>query len=242
MAELMVAYQLYDLVTMFLFKELYSHAMLVHHLLTLVLAVAGLYGYMHGTKAGHTTEAPPSTRAFLPPPHGCCLRARAGQCYFFFGVIESTNIPLTLIDIFKYFPVLIKRHGGVYVAFRMLFAASFALFRLVLWPMNTYSFWMSVLDSFTSGKVAQAQVFGDPTLEATVALTFLLSNAALTVLQVRFGGIFHPPFLPCLPPPFALARAPPPPPPATAAIKVILWQHLALVCSSCGVRPSSSAR
>jgi hypothetical protein len=47
--QVMVAYQLYDLVTMFIYKDLFTIPMLVHHILAGILALNGLYNFMHGT-------------------------------------------------------------------------------------------------------------------------------------------------------------------------------------------------
>eukprot|EP00045_Choanoeca_perplexa_P007939 m.72834 g.72834 ORF g.72834 m.72834 type:complete len:267 (+) comp14285_c0_seq2:872-1672(+) len=157
MSELMVAYQLYDLITMFIYKDLFTIAMLVHHILAGILALNGLYNFMHG------------------------------YCYFFFGLIEVTNIPLTIIDIFKHYPDLIKQYPNTYTAIRNFFAISFILFRLIMWPIVSFEFWTATLTALSSGQIAKATRFGQPWLETTAAVTFLVANAGLTFLQCLWG-------------------------------------------------------
>ena len=71
--------------------------------------------------SGSVCLAPQNVRSSSRPSpiHG---RACLGYCFFFFGVIETSNIVLTVVDIFKMFPALEKRFHGAYVAVRGLFA------------------------------------------------------------------------------------------------------------------------
>jgi hypothetical protein len=100
-----------------------------------------------------------------------------------------TNIPLALIDVFKHYPELIKKYPGTYTALRNFFALSFIAFRLIMWPIVSIQFWQATLTALSSGQIAKASCFGEPWLETTAAVTFLIANAGLTFLQVGWGGV-----------------------------------------------------
>ena len=72
----MIFYQGWNLLLCFYCADLRDMAMIIHHALVTVLAYTGLYPYVHS------------------------------DAMFFFGVAELTNVPLTIIDIFKYLPEL----------------------------------------------------------------------------------------------------------------------------------------
>ena len=104
-------------------------------------------------------------------------------------MIEITNIPLTAIDIFKHYPELIKQHPAIYTALRNFFAVSFIAFRLIMWPVVSFQFWTATLEALSNGQIAKASCFGEPWLETTAAITFLIANASLTFLQVGVGRV-----------------------------------------------------
>eukprot|EP00045_Choanoeca_perplexa_P007937 m.72824 g.72824 ORF g.72824 m.72824 type:complete len:304 (+) comp14285_c0_seq1:872-1783(+) len=194
MSELMVAYQLYDLITMFIYKDLFTIAMLVHHILAGILALNGLYNFMHGTLEQDGCLPYRLELMFLPSNTSLSTYQplwltfdTLGYCYFFFGLIEVTNIPLTIIDIFKHYPDLIKQYPNTYTAIRNFFAISFILFRLIMWPIVSFEFWTATLTALSSGQIAKATRFGQPWLETTAAVTFLVANAGLTFLQCLWG-------------------------------------------------------
>lgn len=66
-------------------------------------------------------------------------------------MIESSNVPLTFIDLFKFFPVLGERMPKTYTALRMFFAANYVVgcdwvvmgrkenaYRVVSWTRHTF--------------------------------------------------------------------------------------------------------
>ena len=99
----MLGYQVWNLLLCFISKDLMDPAMIGHHLITGSLAFIGLHPYLHW--------------------YGL----------FFFGFAEITNVPLTLVDIFKYFPDLKARFSLVNEASRVIFAVLFLSIRLIIW-------------------------------------------------------------------------------------------------------------
>jgi hypothetical protein len=79
----MLAYQFWNIVLCLFSSDLRDPAMIGHHFATASLAY-------------------------------CMLRPYAQyQCFYFSGIVEISNIPLTLVDLFKYFPSFAKAAPGL---------------------------------------------------------------------------------------------------------------------------------
>lgn len=144
----MMAYQFWNFVLCLVNADLRDPAMIGHHIVTGTLAYFGLAPYLH---------------------------------YFglyFFGIAEFTNVPLTFVDIFKYFPEMKNRVPMLNELMRYTFAVSFVLLRLVYWPIYCYPFWKGSYELVVTGKA-----------HSTFVVTFFfLANMFLTALQIFWGS------------------------------------------------------
>eukprot|EP00049_Salpingoeca_infusionum_P006895 m.112553 g.112553 ORF g.112553 m.112553 type:complete len:282 (-) comp13482_c0_seq1:445-1290(-) len=151
-SQVMLGYQVYNLVVCSTVPDFIGFAMLVHHVLTGTLALLGSYAYCHG------------------------------YCSFFFGLIEITNVPLTLIDIFKFFPSLQVKYASIYTGTRSLFALLYLIIRIIMWPIATLQFWYGSITRLYDGTAANGG-----TIEVVTCTLFLGANLALTALQFIWG-------------------------------------------------------
>lgn len=144
----MLSYQGWNALLCFFNADLRDPAMIGHHIATFSLAYFGLNPYVHY------------------------------YALFFFGFAEMTNIPLTLVDIFKYFPDLKEKYPTLNEICRISFAVSFIIIRLFVWPYISYYFWVGSLDVLNSGKAHSSMV----------VIVFLVANLFLTGLQFFWGS------------------------------------------------------
>lgn len=143
----MITFQGWNLLLCLFNKDLGDPFMIAHHFATVMLGYFGLFPYVHY--------------------YGL----------YFFGVAELSNIPLTLVDMFKYFPDLRRKFPMINQASRLIFAASFIFLRILFWTKVSYEFWQSSLTLLYSGEAHS--IF--------VVTFFLLSNIFLTLLQYFWG-------------------------------------------------------
>ena len=144
----MISYQGWNLLLCFFSKDLGDPAMIGHHLVTGTLAYFMLHPYAQY------------------------------QCFFFSGMVELSNIPLTLMDVFKYFPNLANAYPTLNSLSRTLFGITFIVLRLLIWPVLSYHFDKGSLELVTSGK----------SHSNFVVLFFVVSNIFLTGLQFFWGS------------------------------------------------------
>ena len=144
----MISYQGWNALLCLFNADLRDPAMIGHHIATGSLAYFGLHPYVHY--------------------YGL----------FFFGFAELTNIPLTIVDIFKYFPDLKAKFPALNDLCRVAFAVSFILLRLLLWPYVSFEFWTGSLALLQEGKAHS--IF--------VVSVFLGANIFLTGLQFFWGS------------------------------------------------------
>jgi hypothetical protein len=144
----MIAYQGWNVVLCLLNADLRDPAMIGHHIATGSLAYFGLHPYVHY------------------------------YALFFFGFSELTNIPLTMVDIFKYFPELKDNMSIVNEVCRVTFAVSFIAIRIIMWPIVSYQFWLDSFDLLQTGAAHSNFVVG----------VFLGANIFLTGLQFLWGS------------------------------------------------------
>jgi hypothetical protein len=144
----MISYQFWNFLLCLFNADLRDPAMIGHHLVTGSLAYFGLHPYLHG------------------------------RGMFFFGFAEFTNVPLTFVDIFKYFPEMKERFSLVNEVSRVVFALSFIIIRLIMWPYVSYQFWIGSYELLSTG-----------TAHSTFVVSFfLISNIFLTGLQFLWGS------------------------------------------------------
>lgn len=144
----MISYQFWNFLLCLFNADLFDPAMIGHHLVTGSLAYFGLAPYLHG------------------------------RASFFFGAAEWSNVPLTFVDIFKYFPDLKNRFPMVNEVSRVLFALFFIVLRLIIWPYISYDFWIGSYDLLSTGKAHSN----------FVVAFFLGANFFLTFLQFFWGS------------------------------------------------------
>lgn len=96
---------------------------------------------------------------------------------FFCGMVELTNIPLTIYDLFKFFPEYKPVFPILYRSSRLLFTVWFIAIRLILWPLRTFECLQYVCHSLLTGY-----------LQPTATLFFLMPIIILaTTLQLIWG-------------------------------------------------------
>lgn len=171
----MFFFQGWNLLLCFLLADLREMTMVVHHSLVVILAYMGMHPYVHAA------------------------------AMFFFGVAEVTNVPLTVIDVFKYLPALKQAYPQVNEAMRAVFAVLFIALRLVVWPYYCYPFWVRSAQLLLRHHGVGMEGQPDPTAafhvaglvgplpdgarchSAFVVSFFVLANLLLTLLQYYWG-------------------------------------------------------
>lgn len=121
LAVLMVAYQMYNIVTALSMSELCTLDHLAHHASTAILA------WFVTTPLAHY------------------------HALFFMGVVELTNFPLTFVDAAKAFPRLRDSMPVTNTACRILFALSFFAIRILAWSVMSLDFWGASVSSLRDG-------------------------------------------------------------------------------------------
>lgn len=109
--SLQLGYQMWAIpVGIFLVSE--STPMLVHHCATILVATMSSF----------------------------CTNGFRYYASFFYGLIEITSVPLSIMNTFKDHPAWIERHNLAYLVIRLVFALSFLYVRLVLFIPRMFSF------------------------------------------------------------------------------------------------------
>lgn len=144
----MFSYQVWNVVLCFVLSDLFEPFFIGHHSVTAILAFFGTNPYVHY--------------------YGL----------FFFGVAELTNIPLTFVDVFKYFPEMKVKFSMVNEVSRVVFALSFIILRLIIWPIVSYEFWKESVNLVQTGEAHSN----------FVVIFFLFANLFLTGLQFLWGS------------------------------------------------------
>ena len=71
--------------------------------------------------------------------------------FFFVGIAEATNIPLTVVDACRAFPKLKEQIPKTNTMARLIFAISFFIVRVFWWPYVSYTFWLLSIDLIRNG-------------------------------------------------------------------------------------------
>ncbi|KAL3807931.1 hypothetical protein ACHAXA_009297 [Cyclostephanos tholiformis] len=99
---------------------------------------------------------------------------------FFFGVVELSSVPLSIMNSFKNNDNLIRTHPLIYRAVRWVFGVTFLLVRVIFWtPMywNFFAIGMVILSESKLGIIRQVLFTG-----------FFFAGAILTMLQYYWAG------------------------------------------------------
>ena len=136
-------YQFWNTVLCFILSDIRDPIMIVHHILTGMLAFSATH------------------------PFACYY------ALFFFGLAESTQLPLTVLDIFDHFPSIRKRHETIYTLSKYLFGAMFFGIRIILWSIVSFEFWTNCLNLLQQPHVH----------DKGVVLFMLIANIILTGMQ-----------------------------------------------------------
>jgi len=144
----MISYQGWNLLLCLVNSDLRDPFMIGHHAVTGSLAYFGLAPYLHF--------------------YGL----------FYFGIAELTNIPLTIVDVFKYFPDMAKSMPITNQINRISFAVTFIILRLIIWPIYSYPFWVGSIELLKTNTAHSSAVVG----------IFLGANLFLTGLQFLWGS------------------------------------------------------
>ena len=143
----MIAYQFWNLLLCIFNSDLGSWEMIIHHGFAATASIVGMHPYQQQ------------------------------NALYFYGVTEITNIPLTVVDVFKFFPELKQRYPTVNALARYSFAASYTILRLMLWPFQSVAIWKTSIQLLNSGEY-----------HSFAAVIFVLvTHIALTILQYFWG-------------------------------------------------------
>lgn len=93
---------------------------------------------------------------------------------FFYGMIEISSVPLSVMNFFKNNPHLIKAYPDIYNKVRLLFAITFLLVRVGLWTPIYFNFFSLASMLLYSSDVISTQI---------ILSLFIASSLVLTILQ-----------------------------------------------------------
>jgi hypothetical protein len=145
----MISYQGWNFILCIFNADLRDPAMLGHHFVTAFLGYLGLGPFFQY------------------------------QALFFFGLAEWTNVPLTIVDVFKYFPMYAEKFNIINQFARYSFALSFVILRLILWPYYSLSYFPELFDLMSKGKIRSM----------IVVTIFVGADIFLTFLQFLWGEL-----------------------------------------------------
>ena len=136
-------YQFWNTVLCFVLNDMRDPVMMVHHSLTGLLAYAATH------------------------PFACYY------ALFFFGMSETTQLPLTVIDVLDHFPDIKKNHGTIDAVSKNLFGLLFFIIRIFFWTIVSIEFWKESLSLLQQSHVHDKRV----------VVFMLFANVILTSMQ-----------------------------------------------------------
>lgn len=143
----MLSYQFWQIILCFILNDLFDVAMIAHHILTFLLAYICLHPVLH---------------------YYVC---------FYFGLAEITNLPLTIIDTFKYFPDLGEKFYYLNRFCKYSFASLFFIIRIFYWTYITFNMLLFLVPLCWNGNAHNIYVI----------FYFLFAATFLTGLQYFWG-------------------------------------------------------
>ena len=111
----MLTYQAWQTVLCLILPDLTDWSMIGHHVVTSLLAYVCMHPALHY--------------------YSC----------FFFGLAETTNIPLSIIDTFKYFPEYKQRYPMLDMCAQGVFVISFYGIRIIYWTIVQYELFIMLI-------------------------------------------------------------------------------------------------
>lgn len=207
LAAPMFGYQMWNLAICFVLPDLRDPKMWAHHAVTILLAVFSVWPQsvrrvgeiqccfailctcVDATllfapyRACTTLEAPlitiPSIMPFLP---FLTRQYNHGFGFFFFGLVEISNLPLNCVDFFNLFDVpegkaFYERTATANFVFQLVFAACFVGIRLVWWPIISFGFWVGSFQLLSTGLAHSS----------AIVVMFVACNLFMTCLQFYWG-------------------------------------------------------
>merc|ERR1711884_678905 len=98
---------------------------------------------------------------------------------FLAGLIEFTNLPLTVMDLFKSFKDLQQRFPGTFLASQAIFAIGFFVLRVVLW--------LPIFGLIFSDSITFLRIGGAQGLQFAAAAYMIPTGGFLTGLQLLWA-------------------------------------------------------
>lgn len=108
-----------------------------------------------------------------------CVSEPYGHYYipFFFGLVELTNVPLTIIEVLGYFPTLEAKFPVFKALNEYCFVASFFVIRVFMWSFFSYE--------FVTGNIAL--LYSDALRSPAVVYFYLVGITGLSFLQAMWA-------------------------------------------------------
>jgi hypothetical protein len=97
---------------------------------------------------------------------------------FFFGIVELTSIPLTILDICKFFPEYKISFPTLYARSKSIFYGLFIITRMIIWNVISFDFWQRSLHLLHDDNAPPSHM---------IVVFFLGANVILTSMQMIWG-------------------------------------------------------
>ena len=107
---------------------------------------------------------------------------------FFYGMIEISSVPLSVMNFFKNNPEWIKEYPGVFSKVRLLFGITFLLVRVVLWHPIYWNFFFLCSYLLYSSDIISTQIILSLFILASLVLTFLQYFWASKIIVALIKG------------------------------------------------------
>jgi hypothetical protein len=145
----MFAYQFWNTMTSFTYKSLCNKTMILHHSATAALQVIGFLPFLHS------------------------------ECFFFIGLAEVTNIPLSWIDACDAKPEWKEQWPNLHSLCQATFASLFLSIRVIIWSFRAIPVWYKLYHLWVAGGVRNN----------TVAVGFFIISFVLSALQIKWSKV-----------------------------------------------------
>lgn len=152
----MMWYQIWNLFFCFWIKDLFVPEQIAHHILTGVVQYIGFPGFLNY------------------------------HAYFFIGIVESSNIPLAIVDLTRYDPDFEKRWPTFYSFSRLIFVSGFIVTRNIMWPIIAAPCMIDLYAIIQDGKAHSVFVVG-AFMTATILLTYLQATWGYKIVRMSLG-------------------------------------------------------
>ena len=144
---IMLVFQIWDTIISLIIPELCIKEMIAHHIVTAILTYFVLHNFIYYYST------------------------------YFCGVTELSGIALTVVDLFKHIPEWRNKYPIINNISRISFVILFFIFRVIGWPILSYSFWKNMLNIIFENQENTTIYY------KYIAILFLLANIFMTFLQ-----------------------------------------------------------